>query len=62
MIDKRKIKCCYRNSDKEVYTAIVYCVQLKQTVLATFVYYGNKHKPEINIGTDTAMEAMALCR
>jgi hypothetical protein len=61
-IDKRKIKCCYRDSDKEVYTAIVYCVQLKQMVLAAFIYYGNKDKPEIIIGTDTKMDAMTMCR
>lgn len=61
-VDKRKIKCCYRESDKEVYAAIVYCVQLKQMVLAAFVYYGNKDKPEIIIGTDTEMDAMTMCR
>ena len=61
-IDKRKIKCCYRDSEKEVYAAMVYCVQLKQVVLAAFVYYAGKDKPEILIGTDTGMEAMTLCR
>ena len=61
-IDKRKIKCCYRNNDKQVYAAIVYCIQLKQTVLAAFVYYGNKEKPEIIVGTDVEMDAMTLCR
>jgi len=61
-VDKRKIKCCYRDSDKEVYAAIVYCVQLKRMVLAAFVYYGNKDKPEIIIGTDTKMDAMTMCR
>jgi len=61
-IDKRKIKCCYRDSDKQVYAAMLYCVQLKQKVLAAFVYYGDKDKPEIIIGTDTQMEAMTLCR
>jgi hypothetical protein len=61
-IDKRKIKCCYRDSDKEVYAAKLYCVQLKQIVLAAFIYYGDKDSPEILIGTDTAMEAMTLCR
>jgi hypothetical protein len=61
-IDKRKIKCCYRDSDKKVYAAMLYCVQLKQVVLAAFVYYGDKDKPEILIGTDTGMQAMTLCR
>lgn len=61
-IDKRKIKCCYRDNDKQVYAAKVYCVQLKQVVLAAFVYYAGKDKPEILIGTDTNMEAMTLCR
>ena len=61
-IDKRKIKCCYRDSDKQVYAAIVYCVQLKQTVLAAFVYYRDKDKPEIIIGTDIQIDAMTLCK
>jgi hypothetical protein len=61
-IDKRRIKCCYRDKDKEVYAAILYCVQLKLTVLAAFVYYGDKDKPEIIIGTDTEMDVMTLCR
>jgi hypothetical protein len=61
-IDKRKIKCCYRDKDKEVYAAIVYCVQLKQLILAAFVYYGDKEKPEIIIGTDTEMDAITLCK
>jgi len=61
-IDKRKIKCCYRDSDKQVYAAMVYCVQLKQVVLAAFVYYAGKDKPEILIGTDTGMKAITLCR
>jgi hypothetical protein len=61
-IDKRKIKSCYRDEDKEVYAAIVYCVQLKQHVLAAFIYYGDKKQPEIIIGTDTHMDAMHMCR
>lgn len=61
-IDKSRIKCCYRDNDKQVYTAILYCVQLKLPVLAAFVYYGDKDKPEIIIGTDTEMEVMTLCR
>jgi hypothetical protein len=31
-------------------------------VLAAFVYYGNKDKPEIIIGTDIKMDAMTMCR
>lgn len=61
-IDKRKIKYCFRDSDKEVYAAIVYCMQLKQKVLAAFVYYGDKDNPEIIIGTDAQMKVMTLCR
>jgi hypothetical protein len=61
-IDKRKIKCCCRDKVKKMYAAIVYCVQLKQTVLAAFVYYEDKDKPEIIIGTDIEMEAITLCR
>jgi hypothetical protein len=61
-IDKRKIKCCCRDKDKEVYAAVVYCVQLKQRVLAAFVYYKGKDRAEIIIGTDTGMEPLTLCR
>jgi hypothetical protein len=61
-IDKRKIKCCYRDEDTEVYAGIVYCVQLKQQVLAAFIYYGEKKQPEIIIGTDIQMDAMRMCR
>jgi hypothetical protein len=61
-IDKRKIKCCCRDRDKEVYAAVVYCVQLKQRVLAAFVYYKGRGRPEIIIGTDTVMEPLTLCR
>ena len=61
-IDKRKIKCCHRDEDKEVYAGIVYCVQLKQQVLAAFIYYGEKKQPEIIIGTDIHMDAMCMCR
>ncbi len=61
-IDKRRIKCCYRDKDMKVYAGLVYCVQLKQIVLAAFVYYGDKDKPEIIVGTDTQMDAMTLCR
>lgn len=61
-LDKRRIKCCYRNKDMRVHAGIVYCVQLKQQVLAAFVYYGVKEKPEILIGTDIEMDAMVLCR
>lgn len=61
-IDKRRIKCCYADKDKQVYAAILHCVQLKQTVLAAFVYYGDKEKPEIIIGTDIKMDALTLCK
>ncbi len=61
-IDKRRIKCCYNVKDMKVYAGVVYCVQLKQLVLAVFIYYGDKEKPEILIGTDIKMEAMTLCK
>lgn len=61
-LDKRKIKCCYRDNDKEVYAGIVYCVQLKQQVLAAFVYYGLSQQPEIIIGTDIQMDSITLCK
>ncbi len=57
-VDKRRIKCCYRDDNKQVYAATVYCVQLKQVVLAAFVYYGLKEQPEIIIGTDIQMDAV----
>jgi hypothetical protein len=34
----------------------------KKIVLAAFVYYGDKEKPEIIIGTDTQMDALTLCK
>ena len=61
-IDKRRIKCCYRDKEKEVYAAVLYCVQLKQNVLAAFVYYAGKEQPEIIISTDTEMDAITLCK
>lgn len=61
-IDKRKIKCCYKDKGKAVYAAVLYGVQLKQPVLVAFVYYGSKEKPEIIIGTDIQMDALKLCR
>lgn len=61
-IDKCRIKCCYRDKDLQVYAGLVYCVQLKQPVLAAFVYYGEKEQPEIIIGTDIKMDAMVMCR
>lgn len=61
-IDKRRIKCCYHDKDMRVYAAILYCVQLKQPVLAAFVYYGLKEQPEIIISTDINMDTMIMCR
>ena len=61
-IDKRRIKCCYRDKEMEIYAALLYCVQLKQVVLAAFVYYKDRQKPEIIIGTDIQMEAITLCK
>ena len=61
-IDKRRIKCCYCDKEKEVYAAVLYCVQLKQNVLAAFVYYAGKEQPEIIISTNTEMDAITLCK
>jgi len=66
-IDKRKIKCCYKDH-MQIYAGIVYCVLLKQNVLAAFVYYKDKstgcyaQQPEIIISTDTKIEVMTLCK
>lgn len=62
-IDKRRIKCCYRdNKGRRIYGGVVYCVRLKQVVLAAFLYDHGKDKPEIIIGTDTQMDAVTLCK
>ncbi|HEX8332697.1 MAG TPA: transposase [Segetibacter sp.] len=61
-IDKRRLPCCYADEDMKVYAGKVYCVLLKQIVLAAFIYYGNKEKPEIVIGTDTALEVTKMCK
>jgi hypothetical protein len=61
-IDKRRLPCCYADEDMKVYAGKVYCVLLKHIVLAAFIYYGDKEKPEIIIGTDTAMEVMRMCK
>jgi hypothetical protein len=61
-IDKRRLACCYCDEDMKVYAGVVYCVLLKRTVLAAFIYYGEKKKPEIIISTDTNMDAMIMCK
>ena len=61
-IDKRRLSFCYGDEDMKVYGGKVYCVLLKQIVLAAFIYYGDKEKPEIIIGTDTAMEVTKMCK
>ena len=58
----RRINCRYQDKDKQVYAGTVYCVQLKQGVLAAFVYYGSKEQPEIIIGTGIQMDAMVMWR
>ena len=45
-----------------IYAAVLYCVQLKQKVLAAFVYYAGKEKPEIIVATDIEMDALKMCR
>jgi len=61
-IDKRRLPCCYADDKMKLYAGKVYCVLLKQIVLAAFIYYGDKQKPEIIISTHTAMEAIKMCR
>ena len=61
-IDKRPLPCCYADEDMKVYAGKVHCVLLKQTVLAAFIYYNGKEKPEIIISTDTEMEVMRMCK
>lgn len=61
-IDKRRLPCCYSDEHMKVYVGIVYCVRLRQTVLAAFMHHGEKKKTEIIISTDTEMEAMVMCR
>jgi hypothetical protein len=61
-VDKRRIKCCYQDKHMKVYAGVVYAVQLKGEVLAAFVYYKDKVKPEIIVSTDTKMDALQMCR
>jgi Transposase DDE domain len=61
-IDKRRLRCCFSNEHMKVYAGVVYCVLLKCNVLAAFIYYGDKAKPEIIVCTDTQMEAVKMCR
>ena len=61
-IDKRRIKCCYRDGEVKVYAAVVYAVQLKRKVLAAFVYNKDKLQPEIVVSTDTQIDAVLMCR
>ena len=61
-IDKRRLPCCYSDEQMKVYAGVVYCVLLKRTVLAAFIYYGEKQKPEIIICTDTDMAEMTMCK
>ena len=61
-IDKRRLPCCYSNEQMKIYAGVVYCVLLKQTVLAAFIYYKDKQNPEIIICTDTDMAVMTMCK
>jgi Transposase DDE domain len=67
-VDKRRVTLLLDDKEKTIYTAIVYCVQLKRKVLAAFVYYkdkkGNKKKkskPHIILTTDIEMKAESMC-
>jgi hypothetical protein len=61
-IDKRRIRCCYRQGEVSVYSAVLWAVRLKRKVLACFVYHKGKDHPEIIISTDTKLDAMTICR
>lgn len=61
-IDKRRLPCCYSDEHLKVYAGAVYCVLLKRVVLAAFVYYGDKEKPEIIVCTDGTIEVMKMCK
>ncbi|HVB02681.1 MAG TPA: transposase [Chitinophagaceae bacterium] len=61
-IDKRRVKRCFKNKQMEIYTSVLYCVQLKMNVQVAFIYYGDKQQPEIIVGTDTNMDAMKMCK
>jgi hypothetical protein len=61
-IDKRRLPCCYSDEEMKVYAGAVYCVLLKQIVLAAFVYYEDKETPEIIICTDVNQEAITVCK
>jgi hypothetical protein len=61
-IDKRRLPCCYSDENMKVYAGVVYCVLLKCNVLAAFVYYGDRPKPEIIVCTDTEMGPMGMCK
>lgn len=62
-LDKRRIKCVYRDDrGRQIYAAVLHSVQLKQAVLAAFLYEHGKDKPEIIIGTDIQMNPITLCK
>lgn len=61
-IDKRRIRCCCQNEEVQIYSAVLYAVQLKRKVMAAFVYYKGKGRPEIIVSTDIEMDAKVLCR
>jgi hypothetical protein len=61
-IDKRRLPLCYEDEHMKVYAGKVYCVLLKKIVLAAFINYSDRKKPEIILSTDTAMEVMTMCK
>ena len=61
-IDRRRIRCCYGDTEVEIYSAVLYAVQLKQEVRAAFVYYQGKAQPEIIVSTDTEIDTLEMCR
>jgi hypothetical protein len=61
-IDKRRLRCCYKDDKMEVCAGLVYCVMLKQIIRAAFIYYGDRVQPEIIVCTDAEIETMTMCR
>jgi hypothetical protein len=61
-VDKRRIRCCYRDKKMEICAGIVYSVVLKQSIMAAFVYYNGKRQPEIIVCTDIEIDAKKMCQ
>jgi hypothetical protein len=60
-IDKRRIRCCYKDGGIKIYAGVVYAVQLKMKVMAAFAYFRDKEQSEILKSTDSEIVAPAMC-